>query len=291
MIPDREPPLMIKLLLVGIFLVGVVAFAFVLVDAGWTRLLIVAREAAVPMRAGAGQAAPAVTPPMPVAPVVEPPSRSVPPRAAPAPDPGPSLLDGARKSIVLVAASQCPGNGSGHGTGFVIKSGYAATNAHVIANCRDIKLIDYQGNQHRAKVKGIGTPKTPLDLAILSYNDGQDPLPPLVLAEQAEGKAGEKIQTVGYPLVAVESGQNAPSPSNEGVIASYDINDRLFYSQGMNINPGNSGGPVFLLSNRKVVGVALAKSVDMQTAEGVGVFIPSAVLREFFRKRAGETLQ
>gem|GEM_PF-3041799 len=281
---QREVPMSIKLLIVFIFFVGFAGFAFVVMDAGWTTFLLGAAEPPRPKPAPSpsvvAQPTPAVTPPAaPAPPVVQTPA---------APPPAPPILESVRKSIVLVASSKCKNNGSGYGTGFVIKPGYIVTNAHVISGCGSIELVDYQGNHHKGTVKAMGDPKSSNDLAILKTADTS--LPSLSLARHEEGKPNEKIQTIGYPLVAMASGQNAPSPSNEGVIASYDINDQVFYSQGMNINPGNSGGPVFLLSSRKVIGVAVAKTWG-PTTEGVGIFIPSKTLEEFFRKRTGESLQ
>jgi len=285
---NREVPLGIKLLICLIFVVGFSTFAFVVVDATWTRLLITKNEIIKrdikPSSDAAPKPAPAPASAPTSAPVLNPAS------VAPVAEQGPTLMEASRKSIVLVATSKCSGGSGGHGTGFVVKPGLAVTNAHVVNGCNSITLIDFQGNQRSAKIVGIGNPKTPLDLAILSFNDGQESLPPLNLAGKTDGKSGDKIQTIGYPLVAVESGQNSPSPSNEGVIASYDINSKLYYSQGMNINPGNSGGPVFLVNSRKVIGVATAKSSDMNIAEGVGIFVPVNELRDFVSKKGGGTL-
>jgi S1-C subfamily serine protease len=288
----QEVPGKIKFLIGLIFFFGFTAYACIVLDAGWTGILLFHKEITrhtlppgttkdqPPPPATTGAAAPGGTPTSSAA--------QAPAITQPQPV---NLLDAVRKSIVRVVTNQCKDNGGGHGTGFVVKAGYVATNAHVVANCRRINLVDFQGNTHSAKIKGLGSPGTSQDLAILTFNDGQEPLPPLPLAKDADAKPGEKIQTLGFPLVAVESGQNAPSPSNEGVIASYDLNAKLYYSQGMNINPGNSGGPVFLLSNRKVVGVAMAKSINMQIAEGVGIIIPGKVLQGFFNKKTGENLQ
>jgi S1-C subfamily serine protease len=277
MVREREVPLSIKLLIIFIFFVGFAGMAFVIMDAGWTRLLLGADESPkLPVRSSSS--APATTPVAPPAPST-PVSRS--------PSATSSLLESARKSIMLVTASKCKDNKSVYGTGFVIKASYVATSAHVISGCGNIELVDHQGNRHKGAVKAVGDPNSSTNLAILKITDAS--LPALPLADQEEGKPGEKVQTIGYPLVAVASGQNSPSPSNEGVIASYDINDQLFYSQGMNINPGNSGGPVFLLSNRKVIGVAVMKASG-PTTEGVGIFIPSKSLADFFRKKVGEGL-
>lgn len=274
---EREVPITIKLLIIFIFFVGFASLAFVIMDAGWTRFLLRADESQKPI----GRSSSAVSGPTPVAPGPVSPPVSRPQSFSS------SLLESARKSIVLVTASKCKDNKSLYGTGFVIKVSYVATSAHVISGCGSIELVDYQGNHHKASVKAVGDPNSSSNLAILKITDTS--LPALSLADQEEGKPGEKVQTIGYPPEAMASGQNSPSPSNEGVIASYDINDQLFYSQGMNINPGNSGGPVFLLSSRRVIGVAVTKASG-PTTEGVGIFIPSKSLADFFRKKVGEGL-
>jgi S1-C subfamily serine protease len=290
---QRDIPLGVKLLVVFIFLLGFASFALVLVDVSWTGLFLRPPDLSQPpvrpqtlgstgsqvtARTGlenqAAQGGSQGTPTQTVS--VGSPTIS-----------GPSLMESSRKSIVLVTSSNCRNNQNGSGTGFVVKPGYVVTNAHVISGCNNIELIDHQGNRHKGTVKAMGEPKSANDLAILKINDVS--LPPLPMAKEDEGKPGEKVQTIGFPLVALTSGQNSPTPSNEGVIASYDINEKVFYSQGMNINPGNSGGPVFLLSNRKIIGVAVAKTWG-PTTEGVGIFIPSKTLEEFFKKKIGETL-
>ncbi len=263
----REVPLSIKLLIVFIFLVGFVGFAFVVIDASWTGFLLGAAEPeSPPMRhASSTQGVPRSNPPAAVS----------------------SLLESTRESIVQVASSKCRGNKVGYGTGFVIKPGYIATNALLVDGCGSFELIDYRGNHLKGTVKTMGNPKSSEDLAILKTADTN--LPALPLAKREEGRPGEKVQAIGYPLAAMASGQNTPSPSEEGVITRYDNNNQGFRFKGMNIKPGSSGAPVFLVSSRKVIGVAVNNSWG-STTTGDGIFISSTTLEEMFRKRTGEAL-
>lgn len=287
-------PIKIKLFLTLLFFIGIVTYVFVVVDAGWTNFFITVhtlREVRTEKHTQQNvtqhpKASPSIAEPS----ASNQSSSAAQQNQANAQNQGATFIDSVRKSIVLVLA-KINDNETSQGTGFVVKSGFVATNAHVVENGKSVILVDYQGNRYPVVTLRIGSSAhASQDIAILGYNEGQDHLPALPLADISEGKPNEKIQTVGFPIVALESGRNAPVPSNEGVIANYNPNEKIFYSQGMILNQGNSGGPVFMLANHKVIGMAEAKTKDRLTAEGVAIFIPSTVVKEFFHKRTGETL-
>ena len=78
-----------------------------------------------------------------------------------------------RQSILYVH-SDCPG-GAGHsGTGFIVKSGFVATAAHIFGEghpCNGpIHLIDYKGVEHAATLAGVSAED---DLALLVTVLGQ----------------------------------------------------------------------------------------------------------------------
>jgi S1-C subfamily serine protease len=209
------------------------------------------------------------------------------------------LVDQLRKSIVLIITEDCAQrNNRYNGTGFVInesgQSRYIATNAHVVnpgATCDGVTVCDYRGKTHQAFVEGVSVSgDLSGDLAILKIDMIEDnELPPLELLDSKTyetGHDGEKIVTIGYPVLGTASTVEKASISSEGQIYQFDQNKKCFITSGLSLNPGNSGGPIFLADSQSVLGLAVAKT-DVQVAENIGIVIPINQLKDFFKAKTG----
>ena len=161
------------------------------------------------------------------------------------------------------------------GTGFVIKRGIVATNAHVIED----ELIS--GLEIRFPSAPQGR-QGPLPAQLLYEDRKRDvaflavatDLPPLELAPNYAFQKGEDVIVIGNPGLGDEVVlENAIS---RGVMSSKTVIEGMnFYQMSIAINPGNSGGPVFD-SRGRVIGVATLKA---NKAEAMGFCIPVEELK------------
>ncbi len=166
------------------------------------------------------------------------------------------------------------GKYEGGGTGFMIRPGILATNAHVINNVlpEDLKVY-YPSAKDLAK--------TPFPARVL-YIDGKRDLaflavepkvPPLRLADNFEFKSGKNITVIGCPGVGPKQLENAV---NTGVLSTkIDVEKMPFFQLGISVNPGNSGGPVFD-NHGQVIGVVTLKA----SQESIAFCIPWQDLKD-----------
>lgn len=259
-----ETPLRIHLaLFVAIFL-GLALCVLILLDAEWLHL------------------------------VLKPPgTAAVTPGSRPAPEIAGQTVDRLKRSILNVRVTQCNNQGAElQGTGFVIKSGYVATAAHILGDQQScgsaIRLIDHRGLEHPAQLDGLSTET---DLALLKFTDTG--LPALTLADSSQYESANqvvRVVTIGYPLEGVGSSSDRAALSGQGNLSRYDRTRNLFITSGMNLNSGNSGGPIFILDSWDVLGVATAK-LDTDFGEGIGIITPVKALEQFFRENTGQELR
>jgi S1-C subfamily serine protease len=162
------------------------------------------------------------------------------------------------------------------GSGFLIDGGRILTNAHVIADARQILVRrPDQANPYVATLVAAGDD---CDLAVLRVGDpaflaGLRPLPLGALPE-----TGSRVLTYGYPL----GGQDVSSTA--GIVSRVEsrgyvhsgADSHLVVQTDAAINPGNSGGPV--VQSGKVVGVAFQ---GFPGADNMGFFIPVPIVRHF----------
>jgi S1-C subfamily serine protease len=161
------------------------------------------------------------------------------------------------------------------GTGFVIKRGIVATNAHVIED----ELLS--GLEIRFPSAPSGR-QGPLPAQLLYEDRKRDvaflavatDLPALELAANYAFQKGEDVIVIGNPGLGDEVVlENAIS---RGVMSAKTVIEGMNYFQmSIAINPGNSGGPVFDSSGR-VIGVATLKA---NKAEAMGFCIPVEELK------------
>lgn len=177
----------------------------------------------------------------------------------------------AERSIVKIEGRGC--GGKVDGTGFVVKPGIIATNAHVVAG------ID----SPYAYVNTKGYPATTiyfdstLDFALLAVKDF--PLPALPLLTSL-GKHGDEVAAIGYP------GGGNLTASGGTIIDTMTALGRNIYGKGLvsreiyrvaaAIQQGNSGSPL-INSEGKAIGIIFAKSVSNDT---VGYALLSKLITE-----------
>lgn len=200
-------------------------------------------------------------------------------------------LDHLRQGIVFVQANGCSGEAGRSGTGFVVAAGIVATAAHVLEEAdrcgAEVQVSDANGKILPATIEGLSGED---DLALLRL--AESTLPPLPLADSGSYEANPglvAVLTIGYPLPGAGSAPGEAAPSGDGNLSHFDPAQKRFVISGINFNPGNSGGPVFVKSEWKVLGVAVA-SIDPREADGLGLVVPAESLRRFFREHFGREI-
>jgi S1-C subfamily serine protease len=162
------------------------------------------------------------------------------------------------------------------GSGFLIEGGRVMTNAHVVADARQVLVRrPDQANPYLATVEAEGDD---CDLALLRVADPAFTQGLRPLSFGSLPPAGSRVLTYGYPL----GGQDVSSTA--GIVSRIEsrgyvhsgADSHLVVQTDAAINPGNSGGPV--VQDGKVVGVAFQ---GFPGAENMGFFIPVPIVRHF----------
>jgi S1-C subfamily serine protease len=162
------------------------------------------------------------------------------------------------------------------GSGFLIEGGRIVTNAHVVADARQVLVRrPDQADPYVATVEAVGND---CDLAVLRVQDAgfANGLKPLRLGQLP--RSGSRVLTYGFPL----GGQDVSSTA--GIVSRVEsrgyvhsgIDAHLVVQTDAAINPGNSGGPV--VQDGYVVGVAFQ---GFPGFDNMGFFIPVPVVRHF----------
>ncbi len=162
------------------------------------------------------------------------------------------------------------------GSGFLIEGGRIVTNAHVVADARQVLVRrPDQADPYVATVEAVGND---CDLAVLRVMDAgfANGLKPLRLGQLP--RSGSRVLTYGFPL----GGQDVSSTA--GIVSRVEsrgyvhsgIDAHLVVQTDAAINPGNSGGPV--VQDGYVVGVAFQ---GFPGFDNMGFFIPVPVVRHF----------
>jgi serine protease Do len=160
------------------------------------------------------------------------------------------------------------------GSGFVVhEDGYIVTNAHVVADVSQIKVVFNDGREFPAQVVSVDSTK---DLAVLSLKDVTG-LPFIEIGRSSDLMIGETVVSIGNPLgysSTVTSG--VVSAVGRDLQVSDDVWMRGLIQTDASINPGNSGGPLLNI-NGELIGVNTAIRAD---AQGIGFAIPVDTLVE-----------
>lgn len=167
-----------------------------------------------------------------------------------------AVVEAARPSTVNVEAFGC---GSGfEGSGFVVRPGLVATNAHVVAGADEIQLRRTDGSTVPATVRHLDDDR---DLALLDAPGVERSPLSLRAAEQDEGGA-----VIGYP-----GGQDTPRVAPARVrqirptvgrdLRGQDLVTRRVLYLSSNLRQGDSGSAL-IGADGTVIGVVFAVSPD-----------------------------
>jgi len=160
------------------------------------------------------------------------------------------------------------------GSGFMIsEQGYILTNAHVIHNATDIRVVLSEGKrEYSAKI--IGSDRI-TDTALIKIEpDGF--LPVLPLGDSDALRVGEMVLAIGNPLGLRQSVTFGIVSAKERVAP--ELNEDLvdFIQTDSAINPGSSGGPLINF-HREVVGINTAV---VSQAQSIGFAVPVNTVKE-----------
>ena len=160
-----------------------------------------------------------------------------------------------------------PQEGIATGSGFVIDDdGHVATNAHVVAGAREVKIRFQEGSLVDAEVVGTDVST---DVALLKVDPGDEELTPLPPADSGDVKVGDLVLALGNPLgledtitAGIISGKQRRIEAPNGVPIENVIQTDAA------VNQGNSGGPLLDMEGR-VIGI----NSQIATSEGGTGFI------------------
>lgn len=147
------------------------------------------------------------------------------------------------------------------GSGFVLhKSGLIVTNAHVVAQTAERKVIFDDNKEYDAQIVAIDHEH---DLAVLKIQVDHD-IKPLPLGHSDDLMVGETVIAIGNALGyqhTVTSG--VVSALNRSIDVSDDVVFKNLIQTDASINPGNSGGPLLNVLG-ELVGINTAIRADAQ---------------------------
>ncbi len=141
-----------------------------------------------------------------------------------------------------------------HGSGFVIRPGFIATNYHVIEGIQlKLSKVRLTGSGKDLPIEAVITTDETYDLAILRCSRVK--APPLTLGNSAKVQVGEVVYVTGAP-------RGYTGTFSAGVISA--VRDNQFRSSddviqfSAPVSPGSSGGPV-MNSRGQVIGVVMSQ--------------------------------
>ncbi len=163
----------------------------------------------------------------------------------------------------------------GAGSGFIVREGLVATNAHVVARAKEINLVFSDGSSSRGRVLAADPMR---DLALVEADTSN--FPAARLGDSDGVRVGEVVFAVGSPLGMTGTSVSMGVVSSLGrAIIDEQIGvylDDLIQTDAA-INPGNSGGPIVNCSG-EAIGVATA---IIPFAQGIGFAIPINSVKRF----------
>ncbi len=144
---------------------------------------------------------------------------------------------------VMVEVSENGQTATGFGTGIIYTdNGYILTNAHVVAEARNVAVTDINGNRYNAKVVGQDAQS---DTAVIKIE--ATGLTPAEFGQSSKVVPGDKVIAIGTPY-----DMNLSYTATEGMVSA--LRDSLQFPElgytldliqhDAAINSGNSGGPL-----------------------------------------------
>jgi len=154
------------------------------------------------------------------------------------------------------------------GSGFLINdAGFILTNAHVVENATDVRVVrSGQRQEFPAKIVGID----PLSDTALIRIDPQPGMVVLPLGSSDSLEVGEMVVAVGNPLGLNHTVTSGLVSAKERIVPGEGASLVDYLQTDSAINPGSSGGPLLNLHG-EVVGVNTAIVSD---AQNIGFAIP-----------------
>ena len=171
------------------------------------------------------------------------------------------------------------GEWAGNGSGIIIsKSGYIATNHHVIEDADKIEVeFNYEGEKTTFNAEIVQIDKTN-DLAIIKIFDmkfdGLENIPYNFKTRSSD--VGTDVFALGYPKALTSMGTDIKFTDGRISSKSGFQGDITTYQTTTAIQPGNSGGPLFD-TNANLIGINSAKIVA-DDVEGVSYSIKTNYL-------------
>ena len=160
------------------------------------------------------------------------------------------------------------------GSGVIVDAGgLVVTNAHVVKNSEETKVMLSDGREFDAKLALIDEAS---DIALLRIDTKGEKLPTAPLQPSETMEVGDLVIAIGNPFGV---GQTVTS----GIVSalarsSLNISDFNFFIQtDAAINPGNSGGPLVSM-NGGVVGINSAIYSKDGGSLGIGFAVPSEMV-------------
>lgn len=202
-------------------------------------------------------------------------------------DVGPSARDGQQRQQEQSSKElQLMGAGTGF---FFEKDGHILTNAHVIADAKEVK-VTVQGYDEPLTATVLGS-SYELDLAVLKVvsPDGKA-FPSLRLGSSDETQIGDWVIAIGNPYGFDQTLTMGVLSAKERPITVADEQGEHEYKHLLqtdaSINPGNSGGPL-LNEKGEVIGINTAVNAE---AQGIGFAIPTSTITGVLDKLKTNTL-
>ena len=158
------------------------------------------------------------------------------------------------------------------GSGIIVdRRGYIVTNAHVIANAQNIKVVTF-GFERRAYPAHIIRKDTVNDIAILKVQP-EAPLPTAILGDSDMIRVADRVLAVGSPF-GLEQTVTAGiiSDNSRSLVIEGQIYEDMIQTDAA-INRGNSGGALINTSG-EVIGINTAIYAPTGVFTGVGFAIP-----------------
>ncbi len=192
-------------------------------------------------------------------------------------------VTGAANTVQRVAASVSPSvvgivalvdeDPNSFGTGFVLQNGVIITNAHVVKDATEVKILFHDGSLESVKLADIAADDIS-DIAIIKTNTKE--LKALTIAKSDALQVGTPVIAIGNPM-----GFRLGNTVTTGILSGIDRRLGSGYPSlqvDAAVNPGNSGGPLVNASG-EVIGLINSKMVDT-SVEGLSFAIPTSVFTE-----------
>ena len=169
------------------------------------------------------------------------------------------------------------------GSGVIVRpNGVVITNAHVIKNMSEIRVILNDRREFPARVL-LADERS--DIAVLQLEDVNGDLPVIRIDDQEEQQVGDLVLAIGNPFGVGQTVTN-------GIISALNRTDTgisdsgSFIQTDAPINPGNSGGALVDMDG-ELIGINTAIFSRSGGASGVGFAVPAAMVRRVLDSAVG----